>query len=66
MADISVSIGILAFIAGMFLVFAPSILKKVNDFSAKSVTKIDALTFTYRIWVGVSLLVISVFMFLIA
>jgi len=66
MADISTYIGILAFIVGMFLVFAPSILKKVNEFSAKSVTKIDTLAFAYRVWFGVSLLLISVFMFLMA
>jgi TRAP-type C4-dicarboxylate transport system permease small subunit len=66
LSSISYGIGIVAFIAGVALVFAPSILRKVNDISAKSVTKIDTLTFTYRIWVGAALLIASAFMFFIA
>jgi len=66
MSSLSYGVGILAFIAGVALVFAPSILRKVNDISAKSVTKIDTLTFAYRIWVGALLLIVSAFMFFIA
>lgn len=66
MSSLSYTVGIVAFIAGVALVFAPSILRKVNDISAKSVTKIDTLTFTYRIWVGVALLIASAFMFFVA
>jgi len=53
-------------IMGGALVFAPSILRRVNDFSAKSVTKIDSLTFAYRIIVGVLLLLASAFMIFIS
>jgi uncharacterized BrkB/YihY/UPF0761 family membrane protein len=66
MSSLSYCVGILALIAGVSLVFAPSILRKVNDISAKSVTKIDTLTFAYRIWVGVALLIASAFMFFVA
>ena len=66
LSGISYGVGIVAFIAGVALVFAPSILRKVNDISAKSVMKIDTLTFAYRIWVGVSLLAASAFMLFMA
>jgi len=66
MSSLSYGVGILAFIAGVALVFAPSILRKVNDISAKSVTKIDTLTFAYRIWVGALLLIVSAFMLFMA
>ncbi len=66
MSSLSYGVGILALIAGVALVFAPSILRKVNDISAKSVIKIDTLTFAYRIWVGVSLLIASAFMLFMA
>lgn len=66
MSSLSYGVGIIALIAGVALVFAPSILRKVNDISAKSVTKIDTLTFAYRIWIGVLLLATSAFMLLVA
>jgi uncharacterized BrkB/YihY/UPF0761 family membrane protein len=66
MASISLYIGIISLIAGVFLLISPSMLKRANEFSARIVTKFDSLTFSYRIGFGVSLLIASVFMFFMA
>ena len=66
MANISLLIGALALIVGVSLLFAPSILRKVNEFSAKMISKVDTLTFAYRIGFGVSLFIASAFMFFMA
>lgn len=59
-------IGALAFIIGFLLLFAPGGLKKINEFSAQMIAKIDTVTFSYRIGFGVSLLLVSAFMFFMA
>lgn len=59
-------IGALAFVVGFLLLFAPNGLKKLNELSAKIVAKIDSTTFSYRIGFGVSLLIVSAFMFFMA
>ncbi len=62
----SILIGVLAFIVGFLLLFAPSALKKINEFSAQMIAKIDTVTFSYRIGFGISLLLASAFMFFMA
>lgn len=64
--DICVFVGSLAFVMGLLLLFSPASLKKINDISARMISKIDSLTFTYRIGYGVSLLIVSAFMFFMA
>jgi len=59
-------IGVLAFVIGFLLLFAPGSLKKLNDLSAKIIAKIDSATFSYRIGFGVSLILASIFMFFMA
>jgi hypothetical protein len=62
LADYTTGIGILAGVMGLLLLFAPRLLRKVDEWSAKMVTKLDTATFTYRIGFGVSLLIASLFM----
>lgn len=59
-------IGAIAFALGFLLLFAPDSVKKLNELSAKMIAKIDTLTFSYRIGVGVSLIIASLFMFFMA
>lgn len=66
MADISRLIGSLALVIGLLLLFAPRVLKKLNELSARMIAKTDNLTFSYRIGFGVSLIVASLFMFFMA
>ncbi|MBI4690622.1 MAG: hypothetical protein HY754_10205 [Nitrospirae bacterium] len=66
MVSLFLYIGLLALIAGVFLLFAPSILRKANEISSKIITKVDTLTFAYRVGVGVSFFIASAFMFFMA
>lgn len=66
MVTFSLVIGVLAFVLGSLLLFIPSGLKKLNDLSARLIAKIDAITLSYRIGVGVSLLIVSAFLFFMA
>lgn len=59
-------IGSLALVIGLLLLFAPRVLKKVNELSARMIAKTDNLTFSYRIGFGVSLMLASLFMFFMA
>lgn len=59
-------IGAIAFALGFLLLFAPDSVKKLNELSAKMIAKIDTLTFSYRIGVGVSLIIAALFMFFMA
>lgn len=59
-------IGVIAFALGFLLLFAPNSVRKLNELSAKMIAKIDTLTFSYRIGVGVSLIIASLFMFFMA
>lgn len=61
-----ISIGVLAFVIGFLLLVAPGFIKKLNELSAKIIAKIDTVTFSYRIGVGVSLILASIFMFFMA
>lgn len=64
--NFSMLIGMLALTMGFLLLFAPGLLKRLNELSAKMIAKIDSLTFSYRIGFGVSLIIISLFMFFMA
>ena len=66
MVDISTLIGTLALVIGLLLLFAPRVLKRVNELSARMIAKTDNLTFSYRIGFGVSLMLASLFMFFMA
>lgn len=59
-------IGVLAFVVGFLLLVVPGFIKKLNELSAKIIAKIDTVTFSYRIGVGVSLILASIFMFFMA
>jgi len=59
-------IGAIAFALGFLLLFAPDSVKKLNELSAKMIARIDTLTFSYRIGVGGSLIIASLFMFFMA
>ena len=63
LADYSTGIGILAGVMGLLLLFAPGVLKKINEMSQRMIARIDTATFTYRIGFGVSLLIASLFWF---
>ncbi|MBI5205994.1 MAG: hypothetical protein HZA11_13860 [Nitrospirae bacterium] len=62
LADYSTVIGILAGVMGLLLLFAPGVLRKLNEMSQKMIARIDTTTFTYRIGFGVSLIIASVFL----
>jgi uncharacterized BrkB/YihY/UPF0761 family membrane protein len=62
----SIIIGVLALVIGSLLLFAPRLLSKLNELSAKMIARIDSLTFSYRVGFGVSLIIISIFMFFMA
>jgi hypothetical protein len=51
---------------GLLLLFAPGVLRKLNELSARLITRIDSMTFSYRVGVGTSLLIIAAFMFFMA
>ncbi|MBI5206037.1 MAG: hypothetical protein HZA11_14080 [Nitrospirae bacterium] len=59
-------IGAIAFALGFLLILAPNSVRKLNELSAKMIAKIDSLTFSYRVGVGVSLIIASLFMFFMA
>ena len=59
-------IGAIAFALGFLLIFTPNSVKKLNELSAKMIARIDTLTFSYRIGVGGSLIIASLFMFFMA
>lgn len=59
-------IGVLAFVVGALLLFAPNMIRRLNEISAKMIAKIDSITFSYRIGFGVSLIIASAFMFFMA
>jgi hypothetical protein len=65
-AGFSFVIAILAFVIGALLLFAPSALKRLNELTARMVTKIDTLAFSYRIGIGISFLIVSAFMLFMA
>ena len=62
MADYTTAIGILAGVMGLLLLFAPGVLKKINEMSQRMIARIDTATFTYRIGFGVSLLIAALFL----
>lgn len=62
----SIFVGMLAFLMGVMLLIAPSALKKLNDVSARMITKVDMWAMSYRVGVGVSLLIAAGFMFFMA
>ncbi|MBI1811699.1 MAG: hypothetical protein HY035_04625 [Nitrospirae bacterium] len=66
MGDFSTIIAILAGVMGLLLLFAPGVLRKFNEYSKKMIAQIDTATFSYRIGFGVSLILISLFMFFMA
>ncbi|MDP3112954.1 MAG: hypothetical protein Q8M71_12700 [Thermodesulfovibrionales bacterium] len=59
-------IGAIAFALGFLLLLAPDSVRKLNELSAKMIAKIDTLTFSYRVGVGVSLIIAALFMFFMA
>ncbi|MDP2279482.1 MAG: hypothetical protein Q8K51_14805 [Nitrospirota bacterium] len=65
-ADFATIIGVIAGVMGLLLLFAPGVLRKLNDFSKKMIAQIDTATFSYRIGFGVSLIIASLFMFFMA
>lgn len=64
--SISFAIAILAFVMGCMLLFVPNGLKKINEISARMIAKFDSITFSYRVGFGISLLIVSAFMFFMA
>ena len=66
MDDFATIIAVLAGVMGLLLLFAPGVLKKLNELSARMIAKIDVVTLSYRIGFGVSLIIASLFMFFMA
>ena len=66
MDDFATIIAVLAGVMGLLLLFAPGVLKKLNELSARMIARIDTVTFSYRIGFGVSLIIASLFMFFMA
>ena len=64
--DFATIIGVIAGVMGLLLLFAPGVLRKLNDLSKKMIAQIDTATFSYRIGFGVSLIIASLFMFFMA
>lgn len=64
--DFATIIAVIAGVMGFLLLFAPGVLKKFNEYSKKMIAQIDAVTFSYRIGFGVSLIIASLFMFFMA
>ena len=62
LADYSTWIGILAGVMGALLLFAPGVLKKLNELSQRMIARFDVTTFKYRIGFGVSLLGAAAFL----
>lgn len=66
LANFSLFIGILALVIGILLLLKPEMLKKINELSTKMVVRLDTYAFSYRIGVGVSLLIAAAFLFFMA
>ncbi len=64
--NISILVGTLSLLLGILLLIAPDTLRKLNDYSTKMLEQFDALTFSYRIGFGVSLLFVAAFMYFMA
>lgn len=66
MISFSMVVGVLALVVGFLLLFAPKLLSTLNELSARMIARIDSLTFSYRVGFGISLIIISMFMFFMA
>ncbi|MCX5716764.1 MAG: hypothetical protein NTW44_00330 [Nitrospirae bacterium] len=64
--DYATVIAVIAGAMGLLLLFAPGVLKRLNELSARMIARIDTVTFSYRIGFGVSLIIASLFMFFMA
>jgi len=61
-----IAIGLIALICGVFFLFAPETLRAINDNASRVVSSLDSITFSYRISVGVALIMVSVLFFVTA
>lgn len=61
-----IAIGLLALLCGVLFIFAPETLRTLNENASRVVSSFDSITFSYRISVGVALIMASVLFFLVA
>jgi uncharacterized BrkB/YihY/UPF0761 family membrane protein len=66
MMGLFVFIGVVSIAAGLFLIFAPEKLQSINELSNRLITNLEEDVFTYRLGVGVSLVVASLLFFFVA
>ncbi|MBI5561488.1 MAG: hypothetical protein HY894_01350 [Deltaproteobacteria bacterium] len=53
------AIGIIALVSGVMFIFAPSAVRSLNERSTRIISSFDAVTLSYRIGVGVVLVIAS-------
>lgn len=64
--EIFLVIGIFTFVIGLLFVVAPNTLRTVNEVTSKLVTDMEEKAFTYRLGVGISLMIASLLFFFVA
>ncbi|HBR17180.1 MAG: hypothetical protein A3G39_11270 [Deltaproteobacteria bacterium RIFCSPLOWO2_12_FULL_43_16] len=63
---IFIVIGIFTFVIGLLFIVSPNTLRNVNEVSSKMVTDMEEKAFTYRLGVGISLMIASLLFFFVA
>lgn len=63
---IFIVIGIFTFVIGLLFIISPNTLRSVNEVSSKMVTDMEEKAFTYRLGVGISLMIASLLFFFVA
>ena len=64
--ELFIGMGILALAFGLFFIISPASLKTANEWTSKTLANFEEKTFTYRIGVGISLIVESLLFFFVA
>ena len=61
-----IAVGVLALAVGFLFLFAPGFLNTLNIRSARLVTSFETKAFTYRVGLGISLVIASILFFFVA
>lgn len=61
-----IAVGILSLVMGIFFIFAPEMLRTINEMSSRMVSRVEEAAFTYRIGIGLFLVIASLLFFFVA
>ena len=63
---IFIGIGVLSFVVGILFIISPTTLKTLNTLMEKMVINLEEKVFTYRLGLGISLIIASMLFFFVA